>query len=324
MTETASAPAPALPYSGRIDALDAARGVALATMAIYHFSWDLKWFGVVDWPVDSGLGWRIFAMSIAGSFLFLVGVGQVLAHRRSIRVDRALRRAGKIALAAAAISLATYFALAEQYVRFGILHAIAAGSLLALPALRAPLWLVAALAIAAVAAPHLVSLSFPGDAWLMWTGLVAEPPLSVDYVPLLPWMAAILAGVVAGRLALAAGLFARLAAWTARGPAGRLAALAGRHSLLVYLAHQPILFGLVWTAAALGLTPDRSAETFVEQCVQSCTITGEEAACRATCSCTVESLRADGTWEALLARPEDPGLNDLLAERYRMCRSQAN
>lgn len=322
MTKTASAPA--LPYSGRIDALDVSRGLALATMAVYHFSWDLKWFGAVDWPVDSGLGWRIFAMSIAASFLFLVGVGQVLAHRSALRLDRALLRAGKIALAAAAISLATYFALDDQYVRFGILHAIAAGSLLALPALRAPLWLVGGLALVALALPRLVSLNFPGDAWLVWTGLIADPPLSVDYVPLLPWMAAILAGIVAGRLALASGLFARLAARTAQGPATRLAALAGRHSLLVYLAHQPILFGLVWTAATLGLTPDRTAETFVEQCVQSCTVTGEEAACRSTCSCTVEALRADGTWEALLARPEDPGFNDLLAERYRMCRSQAN
>lgn len=319
-TDTASA----LPHSGRIDALDVARGIALAAMAVYHFSWDLKWFGVVDWPVDSGLGWRLFAKSIAASFLFLVGVGQVLTHRKGLRLERALRRAGKIALAAAAISLATYFALSGQYVRFGILHAIAAGSLLALPALRAPLWLVAGLAIAALALPHVISLSFPGDAWLVWTGLLAAPPLAVDYVPLLPWMAAILAGIVAARLALAFGLFARLAAWTAQGPATRLAALAGRHSLLVYLVHQPVLFGLVWTAATLGLTPDRSAETFVEQCVQSCTITGEEAACRATCSCTVESLRADGTWDALLARPEDPGLNDQLAERYRMCRSRAN
>lgn len=318
-----TAPPPVSRFPGRVDALDAARGLALATMAVYHFSWDLKWFGVVDWPVDSALGWRAFAMAIAASFLFLVGVGLALAYRGGLRPRHALRRVGRIALAAAAITLATYAALGDQFVRFGILHAIAAGSLLALPALRAPLWLVAGLALAALVLPHLVKLSFPGDAWLMWSGLVAAPPLSVDYVPLLPWIAPILAGIVAARVGLATGVVERLSHWSARSAPARLATLAGRHSLLVYLLHQPILFGLVWTAVSLGLTPDRTAATFVDQCVQSCTLTGEEAACRSTCTCTVEALQADGTWAALLDRPDDPALNDRLTERYRLCRDEA-
>ena len=33
--------------SGRYDAIDVARGVAIAAMVVYHFSWDLRFFGFI-------------------------------------------------------------------------------------------------------------------------------------------------------------------------------------------------------------------------------------------------------------------------------------
>ena len=318
MTSEADAQQP----RGRIDALDVARGIALATMAVYHLSWDMKWFGVVDWPVDSHPAWRGFAIAIAGSFLFLVGIGLALAHHDGLRIGPALRRAARIALAAAAISLATYFALGEQYVRFGILHAIAAGSLAALPFVRLPVVATALAAALAAALPLLVSLDFAGDGWLAWTGLVARPPLSVDYVPLFPWLAAILAGIVAGRIAIARAVPARLRQWRTKGRTSRTLALAGRHSLLVYLAHQPLLFGAVWLAVTAGLTPDRTSTTFVEQCTATCSLSGEASGCEAACACTLRSLRSDGIWQDLLERPDDAELSAALNDRYGQCRSR--
>lgn len=318
MTSEADAQQP----RGRIDALDVARGIALATMAVYHLSWDMKWFGVVDWPVDSHPAWRGFAIAIAGSFLFLVGIGLALAHHDGLRIGPALRRAARIALAAAAISLATYFALGEQYVRFGILHAIAAGSLAALPFVRLPVVATALAAALAAALPLLVSLDFAGDGWLAWTGLVARPPLSVDYVPLFPWLAAILAGIIAGRIAIARGVPARLRQWRTKGRTSRTLALAGRHSLLVYLAHQPLLFGAVWLAVTAGLTPDRTSTAFVEQCTATCSLSGEASGCEAACACTLRSLRSDGIWQDLLERPDDAELSAALNDRYGQCRSR--
>lgn len=276
----------------RLDGLDVARGLALLAMAVYHLSWDLRWFGLVDWPVDSGLGWRIFAGLIAGSFLVLVGVGLVLAHGQGIRWRKALLRAGRIALAAAAISLGTWLALDEQYVRFGILHEIALGSLLALPALFLPPLVILALAALIAVLPHAVTLSFTGDSWFTWTGLVGYAPPSVDHVPLAPWFAAILAGVAAARLLVGTRAWRRLTAWHASGRPARALAFAGRHSLAVYLLHQPILFGTVWTLVHLGLVADPAREAFLDQCRMACIASspGQEATCAAACRCTLDAF----------------------------------
>ena len=56
----------------RVPAVDMARGTALAAMAVYHFSWDLSFYGLADIPVTSATGWIAFARMIAGSFLALV------------------------------------------------------------------------------------------------------------------------------------------------------------------------------------------------------------------------------------------------------------
>jgi hypothetical protein len=68
----------------RIPAIDVAKGVALVAMAIYHFVWDLEFFGWVAPFTIQQSGWVIFARSIAASFLFLVGINMVLTYTRGI------------------------------------------------------------------------------------------------------------------------------------------------------------------------------------------------------------------------------------------------
>src|SRR4029079_12219855 len=126
------------PESGkrRFDTVDIARGVAVAAMAVYHFSWDLSALDFIETNVIEEPGWRLFARSIAGSFLILVGVGLTLAHGRGLRLEAFLRRLAKIAAAALLITVATYFVFPQSYIFFGILHCIALCSVLALPFLR--------------------------------------------------------------------------------------------------------------------------------------------------------------------------------------------
>src|SRR5688572_15752760 len=137
-------PAAAASRPARLPAIDAARGVAIVAMVVYHFAWDLGFFGFISADVGGDLGWRIFARSIAGSFLALVGVSLVLATRNGLNRGRFLRRLGVIAAAAAAITLVTRIVFPETYIFFGILHAIAVSSVLGLAFVRAPILLVAA------------------------------------------------------------------------------------------------------------------------------------------------------------------------------------
>lgn len=229
----------------RIVALDHARGLAFLGMAIFHFAFDLMLFGHAPPGLVFQGFWPWFARSIASSFLVLVGISLWLAHGQGIRWSPFLRRLAMVGGAALLVSISTYYAMGAQYVRWGILHMITAGSLLGLAFLRLPTLVTLACAAAIFVAPeHLRSDLFNGPAFY-WLGLGTVVPQSMDYEPILPWLCPILIGIAIGRLGTRSGLWDRLGRWTP-GPLGQALAWPGRHSLALYLLHQPILFGSVW------------------------------------------------------------------------------
>ena len=71
--------------------------------------------------------------------------------------------------------------------------------------------------------------------WLVWTGLAETRPPMADYVPVFPWLAPCLAGVALAKL----GALPRLSVQPS--PFLRTITFPGRHSLIIYLAHQPLL-----------------------------------------------------------------------------------
>lgn len=229
----------------RLVALDLARTAALCGMVIYHFTYDLALFGLIAPATPFTGGWLIFARSIATSFLFLVGVGLWLAHRRGVRWDKVWRRVLIVGGAAAAITLATRVAIPDRFIFFGILHAITLGSIAGLAFVRLPFWVTAAAAAAVLAVWATVALPVFDQPALSWVGLGTVMPFTVDYVPLFPWFAAVLAGIAAAELAGRAGLWPRLSAIRG-GPLLHALALPGRYSLAFYLLHQPVLISLVW------------------------------------------------------------------------------
>lgn len=224
--------------------LDVGRGVAIVAMVIYHGAFDLLLFGFVDWPVDRAGPWRVFAASIASSFLFLSGVSLVYAHGRGIRWRPFLRRLLVLSAAAAAVTIGTAVAMPVP-IYFGILHAIALFSVLALPFLFAPPLLTVAAAVGVLVLPALYSHPVFEHPVFYPVGLAPVGPVAFDYEPIFPWLGALLLGVAAAR-------------WLPRGAAmapgtGALAFM-GRHSLVIYLVHQPVLFALLTLAVQLGLT----------------------------------------------------------------------
>lgn len=229
---------------GRIVALDLARSAALVAMASYHFTYDLAIFGLIPPEIPVTGAFAVYARSIAGSFLFLAGVSLWLAHGHGVRWDKVGRRVLMVGGAAAAITVATWIAMPDRFIFWGILHAITFGSLAGLVFVRWPG--VAAVGAAAVLTVWwCVALPVFDQPLLLWVGLGTVFPFTVDYVPVFPWFAAVLAGIAVAGLAGRVRVWERLARWQA-GPLARALAWPGRHSLAVYLVHQPVLVALVW------------------------------------------------------------------------------
>ena len=286
----------------RLEAIDLARGAALAAMAIYHFAWDLEFFGYAPPGMTAEGGWKLFARAIASSFLFLVGVSLWLAHGRGVRARPFLKRLAMVAAAAGAITLVTFMAVPGGFIFFGILHQIALASVLGLAFLRLPAPLTLAAAVLVAAAPHFLRNAAFDHPALWWVGLSSVNPHSNDYVPLFPWFAAVLAGIAAARMADAAGLFSSrmaghpLPRWT------RPLQLAGRHSLAVYLVHQPVLIGAVWLAAQVVPAAEVPREAqFTRACIAQCRETHGEDFCGRYCVCVLEDLSTEGRFDEVYA-----------------------
>ncbi|SFB08096.1 Uncharacterized membrane protein [Poseidonocella pacifica] len=224
--------------------MDLARALALLGMVLFHTVYDLALFGLID-PLTPRLAhWRLLSIITAGSFLLISGISLTLSHGSGIRWGPFWRRFCKISAAALAITVATWLYAPGQFVYFGILHAIAASSLLALLFLRAPIWTTLSAALVVLTAPQLWG-AVHTQTWLMWLGFHTAPRAAMDYEPMLPWAGWCLLGVALARMHPLSKT-PPAPGWT------RPALWAGRHSLIIYLIHQPVLLGLIGLWAHLS------------------------------------------------------------------------
>ncbi len=241
----------------RFERIDALRGLAVVWMTFYHLGFDLNHFGLWSQDFLRDPFWTLQRVAIVSLFLLCAGLGQAVAWRQGVACDRFLRRWTQVAACALLVTAGSFLMFPLSFIHFGVLHSMAVMLLVA--RLSAGwrshwLWLAGALALPL---PQLVQATVgPGalaDALDSrahnWLGLVTRRPYTEDYVPVFPWL-----GVVWWGLALGKMLLARPAPLLA-GPLPRGAApLAwlGRHSLIYYMLHQPVMIGalLVWEELA--------------------------------------------------------------------------
>ncbi|MEN0087427.1 MAG: heparan-alpha-glucosaminide N-acetyltransferase [Pseudomonadota bacterium] len=236
----------------RIALVDALRGIALLAMAHFHFVFDLEMLGYVEPGTAASAPWKPYARSIATTFLFLVGVSLVLAHAQRPNPLSALQdrrfwwRMLQVGGAACVITVATYIAIPQAFIFFGILHHIAFASLAGLLFVTLPWPLLAFASGATLLLPRFVALDGLSGLHGWWTGLASTTPLSNDFVPVFPWFAAVLFGMALGKLAAQMGWIAQAAAWPMTNGPARFLRWLGRNSLAFYLIHQPVLIGLIY------------------------------------------------------------------------------
>ena len=236
--------------------VDAARGVAIILMIVYHTTYDLDTLGGYDIQSTTG-PWVLFADVTAGLFLFLVGVSLAISRARTTLTGwslfgKYLARGLKI-LAYGAVLTVVFLALGMGVVAFGILHLIGTSIILAYPFLRLRFTNLVLGTLIFVAGQYALALDhYSQSFWLLPFGVVPEGVIMPDYRPLLPWFGIVLIGLFFGNEVYDDGGRREIMEDKAPVLARPLLPL-GRNSLFIYLIHQPIIVALLAASGIVDL-----------------------------------------------------------------------
>ena len=229
--------------------IDSLRGIAILMMIVFHFLFDFNYFANADVAVSSGF-WLYFARATASLFILLVGISLTLSYSRAEKNNNALfskylKRGIKIFLWGFAITIITFVFLRQGYVIFGILHFIGISIILSYPLIKKKIINLLLGGLLVISGLFLFQFTF-SFRWLLWLGFIPKNLYTLDYFPLLPWFGLILIGIFLGNT-LYSGYrrtyripdFSDFALF-------RILSFLGRHSLLIYLLHQPVLIFILY------------------------------------------------------------------------------
>jgi len=230
----------------RLHYIDVTRGFAVLLMIIYHFFFDLNNFNYIQIDMNHDLFWLTFRAIIVTLFLTTMGMSLALTHAKGICWPCMKKRTLYLGSASILVSIGSYIQFPESWIYFGILHFILFASWIGLLFVGRP-WLSLITAVIILAG--------------YWTGLLHTRPLfellsqplhlpvryTEDMVNVFPWFAPVLIGI-----------FIVAKGWhqiphLKQSVISTKLSFMGRHSLIIYLIHQPILFGLTLLAYKLGV-----------------------------------------------------------------------
>jgi uncharacterized membrane protein len=232
----------------RFPEIDAARGIAILMMIVFHTVFDLNFFMIAPVNVATGL-WRGFAMATASLFLLVVGISLVVSHARSatklsgfaLTKKFLLRGAGIFALGLL-VTLATWLYLHEGFIIFGILHLIGVSVMLSPIFFRFGKYNVLPGLFCIVGGFFIGNVH--GPLWLLPLGIQPASFTSVDYTPLIPWFGAVLVGMGVGEFLYSGGI-RRFEIPHLPDRLVQPLSFLGRYSLVMYLVHQPVIILLL-------------------------------------------------------------------------------
>lgn len=214
----------------RYHLIDLLRGIAVVLMIIFHFTYDLDVFGFVDVEFFRPGFWFYLPRVIVTLFMFSVGVSICMAHPNTINRRSYFIRQAKIGIAALIISASTYFLFPKNWIYFGTLHCIFFTTLLITP-LRNMKWASAIIGIAILLldlTPY--AIPFP-----------QMSHASLDYIAVFPWTGVSLLGISFFHFEFHKVDYPQffLVRWIQ---------FLGKHSFLIYVTHQLVLYSIVYIA----------------------------------------------------------------------------
>lgn len=224
----------------RFDILDAWRALVIVLMVVYHFLYDLYIFGIISASQLFSAPLNVLERFICCSFILLAGA--------SARFSRNNLRHGLTVLAAGVV-VEIGAAVGGQTIRWGVLMLLGTSMVIwHFLGKRLQRWKpdnLAAISLCLFLFTRWWTEVTPASvSWLYPLGFIAPGFYSADYFPLLPWFFMFLMGTVLGGWCLNHRDNRLLTA-----PLPAALTWPGRHSLIIYVLHQPVLYGvsyLIW------------------------------------------------------------------------------
>ncbi len=226
--------------SVRYTFIDALRGFALINMILYHALWDVNYiFGVkIAWYTSNiGYAWQ---QMICCTFIFVSGLCFPLGKHK-------LKRGLITLICSAIISIVTAVFMPQNTILFGVLSLIGSSIIITIPLKKLFNKVNCYIGFVAFLVLFVILKSFREyPRWLyanLFTAYLGFAPsdfTSADYFPLIPWIFLFVAGYFAHSIFKKHNLMPLLTKTKCK-PLEWF----GRHSLVVYMLHQPVIYVLL-------------------------------------------------------------------------------
>jgi uncharacterized membrane protein len=217
----------------RVWEIDFIRGIAIILMTIFHLIVDLKDFYAYKIEYLSGF-WYYEGKLSAILFMLVSGISCTFSKSN-------IKRGLKVFSFGMLLTLTTYFYDPETYIRFGILHFLGASMILYNFIKNLNNKMLIAISILFILVGNIFSDMLVDSPYLFPIGLINKNFASLDYYPLFPWFGIFAAGILIGKT-----VYKNRKSIFPFNFKHDFISLLGKHSLPIYLIHQPALLAILF------------------------------------------------------------------------------
>lgn len=243
----------------RLLEIDCLRGFAVIFMLLYHFLYDLDFFGIENIQIESGL-FLYIGRSAAFLFILISGTALSISHSRALNKEidgvktenflKYLKRGLKLFSMGLVVTVVTWIFFPEQYIIFGVLHFFGVSAVLAYPFLKYGKENLYFSLFFGLTGLYLMDQTF-GFSALLWLGFTPKNFTTLDYFPLFPWFGVLLAGIFLGNSLYEGGKRRFKIPKAGKNPLTMFISIVGQHSLVIYFIHQPLFLAILFLSGLI-------------------------------------------------------------------------